>query len=60
MRVLIELITYNGVTFVLFVLIPWALGIAIVLDIFFLYFWNKLWKGMEEEKRYMYIKIAKW
>ena len=60
MRVLIELITYNGVTFVLFVLIPWALGIAIVLDIFFLYFWNKLWKGMEEKKRYMYIKIAKW
>ena len=60
MRVLIELITYNGVTFVLFVLIPWALGIAIVLDIFFLYFWNKLWKGMEEEKRYMYIKVAKW
>ena len=60
MRVLIELITYNGVTFVLFVLIPWALGIAIVLDIFFLYFWNKLWKGMEKEKRYMYIKVAKW
>jgi len=48
------------ISFIFLWLVPWAIGISLVVGEIINYFWSKLWKGMDEEKRYMWIKVAKW
>ena len=46
--------------YVIFLFIPWLIGCVIILYIVIEIFLSWLWFGMDEEKRYEWIKIAKW
>ena len=51
----------NDILFsILFFITPWAIGVSCILDFLIKLYWNCLWKGMKEEKRYEYIKVSKW
>jgi hypothetical protein len=57
---LLEFITYNDYLTLLLLLIPWAIGISVVLAVLIEKYWSWVWKGMEEEARYFYVKFSKW
>jgi hypothetical protein len=43
-----------------FFILPWLLGLAVICAIILTLYSNWLWKGMDNEDRYYYIKQAKW
>jgi hypothetical protein len=52
---------FDVIISIVFFLIPWAIGWTVIADkeVFGLFF-SWLWSGMDEEKRYEWIKIARW
>lgn len=46
--------------YVIFLFIPWLIVCVVVISIVIEIFLSWLWFGMDEEKRYEWIKIAKW
>ncbi len=59
-KTLLEFISYNDWPLLLIVAIPWFLGIGIILDILVTIYTSWLWKGIDDEDRYFYIKASKW
>jgi hypothetical protein len=59
-KTLLEFITFNDWPLLLIVAIPWLLGVVIILDIIGTIYTSWLWKGIEDEDRYFYIKASKW
>jgi hypothetical protein len=59
---LISLLNKDSYELVLFCLLifPWFFGSAVMLTILHNKYSNWLWKGMDAEKRYFYIKASKW
>ena len=45
---------------IIFFLIPWCLGCAVILAVICELYTSWLWSGMDEEKRYDWIKISRW
>jgi len=45
---------------IVFFLIPWAIGWTVIANKVFGLFFAWLWSGMDEEKRYEWLKISKW
>jgi hypothetical protein len=41
-------------------LIPWAMGVVLIINIIVEGYRTWLWKGMDKEARYEWIKICKW
>jgi len=58
-KFLITLDIFELFLFCLFIL-PWLLGLAVICAIILTLYSNWLWKGMDNEDRYYYIKQAKW
>ena len=59
-KTLLEFISFNDWPLLFIVAIPWLLGVAIILDIIGTIYTSWLWKGIEDEDRYFYIKASKW
>jgi len=55
-----RMIMSDIIYYVIFLFIPWLIGCVIILYIVIEIFLSWLWFGMDEEKRYEWIKIAKW
>jgi hypothetical protein len=55
-KFLTEFIQYNGLLTAMLFMIPWVLGVCVLIEstvvkLIKLY-WNDLWKGMNDNKRY--------
>lgn len=59
-KTILEFISFNDWPLLLIVAIPWLLGVAIIIDIICTMYTSWLWKGLEDEDRYFYIKASKW
>jgi hypothetical protein len=51
---------FDVIITIVFFLIPWAIGWTVIVDKIFGLFFSWLWFGMDKEKRYEWIKIARW
>jgi len=50
----------DNFTIIMFYFIPWLIGISVILGVIMELFSMWLWSGMDEEKRYEWLKISKW
>jgi len=51
--------THELILFII-AIFPWFFGLAMILTLIHEKYSNWLWKGMDSEKRYFYIKASKW
>jgi hypothetical protein len=42
------------------VFIPWSIGVSLIISLIANAYWSWLWKGMDDEKRYETIRVARW
>ena len=55
-----EIIRYHDWLTLAIVFIPWSIGVSLIISLIANAYWSWLWKGMDDEKRYETIRVARW
>jgi hypothetical protein len=55
-----DIVRYHDWLTLAIVFIPWSIGISVVIGLIVETYWSWLWKGMDDEKRYETIRVARW
>jgi hypothetical protein len=60
MQVLNEFVELHPWWTIAALVIPWCWAVGVWIGLLIRAYWRNLWKGMDEEKRYEYVKVARW
>ena len=55
-----EIVQYHPILTLVLTIGPWSLGVSLIIALIINAYRDWLWKGMDEERRYYEIKVAKW
>jgi hypothetical protein len=53
-------IIIDSALLIVFVVLPMLIGYSVTVAYLWTKYFNWLWKDMDEQKRYMYIKVRRW